>query len=211
MVKLLVADDHPIIRKGLLQIIQSEGRFEATEVKSGEEVLCKLAEHPFDMLLLDINLPGINGVEVLKRVKQSHPQMPVLMLSIYPEDQYAVRTLKAGASGYLSKESAPEELINAIRKILNGEKYISQNVANQMAFQLDTTQKKQEHDQLSDRELDVMCRIAKGHALTRIADEMNLSVKTISTYRARVLEKMNFEKNAEMTAYAIKHNLINLA
>jgi two-component system, NarL family, invasion response regulator UvrY len=209
MIKILIADDHPIIRKGLIQILQWEGEYQTSEVESGEKVLEKLFEEQFDLLLLDINLPGINGLEVLKTVKQSNPTLAVLVLSIHPEDQYAIRALKGGVSGYLCKESAPEELVKAIKKILEGGRYISNKLADQLADNLFESKTFQLHEDLSDRELDVMCRIAKGHSLTKIAEDMVLSIKTISTYRARILEKMHFDNNAEMTAYSIKNNLIS--
>lgn len=209
MLKILVADDHTIVRKGLKQILSEvPDMIVAGEASDGAEVLHKVRKEPYDLVLLDIAMPGITGLEVLKQLKPERPELPVLMLSMYPEEQYAVRTLKAGASGYLTKESAPDELIAAIRKVCEGGKYITSSLAEKLAFRLDTNSERPVHERLSDREYQVVRMIASGKTVTEIADTLCLSVKTISTNRRRALAKMGMKTNAEMTYYAIKHGLV---
>jgi DNA-binding NarL/FixJ family response regulator len=210
MLKILIADDHPIVRQGLKQIL-SEEFDEVTfgEAKNSQEVLDLVREKSWNMVILDITMPGRGGLDVLKELKGQDPKLPVLVLSMHPEDQYAVRVLKAGASGYLTKGSVQEELIKAIKKILGGGKYVSPSLAEKMAFNLETKTEKPLHEILSDREYQVMIMIASGKTVSGIAEELSLSVKTIGTYRTRILEKMKIKTNAELTHYAIKNKLVD--
>jgi two-component system invasion response regulator UvrY len=209
MIKILVADDHAIVREGLKQIIsETPDMVVAAEASSTQEVLNKVWEDNYDVVLLDISMPGRGGLDVLKELKDEKPKLPVLILSIYPEEQYAMRALKAGASGYLTKESAPDELIAAIKKISQGRKYVSASLAEKLAFEMEIGTEKPPHEMLSDREYQVMCMIAEGKTIKEIAGELSLSVKTISTYRSRILEKMRMKNNAELTHYAIKNHLV---
>jgi DNA-binding NarL/FixJ family response regulator len=210
LIKILIADDHTIVREGLKQILaETPDMLVAGEAATGQEVLEQVRKEDWDLVLLDIAMPGKDGLETLKLLKLEKPKLPVLMLSIYPEEQYAVRLLKAGAAGYLTKESAPEELIAAIRKVSQKGKYISASLAEKLAFYLEADLEKPVHELLSDRELKVMLLIASGKTVTEIADEMCLSVKTISTYRSRALNKMGLKNNAEFTYYALKHGLVD--
>jgi DNA-binding NarL/FixJ family response regulator len=209
MLKILIADDHPIVRQGLKQILSEEpdmGTF--GEAQNCQEVLELVRKQDWDIVVLDITMPGRGGLDVLKELKHEHPKLPVLMLSVHSEDQYAVRALKAHASGYLTKDSAPEELLNAIRKILRGGKYVSPSLAEKLAFDLETETEKPLHETLSDREYQVMLMIASGKTVSQIAVELSLSVKTIDTYRARILEKMKMKTNAELMHYVIKNKLV---
>ncbi|MFC1539010.1 response regulator [Candidatus Latescibacterota bacterium] len=209
MIRILIADDHPLIRKGLGQIIEdATGLFIEGEASNGFEVLEKIQIKDFDVIILDISMPGLNGLEVLKQIKIVKPDIPVLILSMYSEEQYAIRALKAGASGYLTKESAPEELVSAIRKIINGGKYISSSLAEILAYDFLGEKNKMPHELLSDREFQVLFMIASGKTVSEIADELFLSVKTVSTYRSRLLGKMNLNNNTELVHYAFKNNII---
>ncbi len=209
MIKILIADDHPVVRKGLKEIIEDIPDLAVRgEASTGHEALEKVRKGDFDLVVLDISMPGINGLDILKQLKDEKPKLPVLVLSMYPEEQYAVRVLRAGASGYLTKESAPEELITAIRKASKGRKYISSSLAEKLAFDLETGAGRPLHETLSDREYQVMRMIASGKTGKVIGEELFLSVKTISTYRARILEKMEMKSNAELTHYALKHGLV---
>ncbi|MCE5274371.1 MAG: response regulator transcription factor [Syntrophaceae bacterium] len=209
MPKVLIADDHPILRTGLKQIITAESDIEVVgEAANGMEVLDFLRKHPCDLVLLDISMPKRGGLDVIDEIKQIQPNIGILILSIYPEEQYAIRALRAGASGYLTKASAPNELINAIHKVLSGGKYISLSLAEILASEIDRYSSQQPHKHLSDREYQVMCMLAAGKTVTEVANELNLSVKTISTYRARILEKMNMKNNAQLTFYAVENHLI---
>lgn len=208
--KILVADDHSVVRKGLMQIIKDMPEVaEVEEAENGKEVLAKVKTEDFDLVLLDISMPDKSGLEVLSELKGLNPDLHVLMLSTYPEDLYAIRTLKAGASGYLNKNSAPEELSTAIRKAAKGEKYVSSTLAEKLAFTFGSDRDKLPHEKLSDREFQVMRLIASGKSLSQIAETLFLSSKTISTYRARILEKMDLMNNAEITNYAIKNNIVD--
>lgn len=209
MTRILIADDHAILRKGLRRILtEMDKEYDIDEASNGYEVIEKIRERDYDLILLDISMPGLSGLDALKQIKAENPKLPVLILTMHPEEQYALRALKAGASGYLTKESVPDELMSAIRKILRGGKYISNSLAERLAFAIDEKTEKQPHELLSDREYQVFCLIASGKGLTEIAEEMSLSVKTVSTYRSRILEKMKMKSNAELIHYAIKNKLV---
>jgi len=209
MLKLLIVDDHAIVRKGLIQIIsETGGMLVVGEAARASEVYEILAKKPVDILLLDINLPGVNGLEILKQVKNDYPEIAVLILTMFPEEQFAFRAIKGGASGYLTKESAPEELIKALHKISSGGKYISASLAEKLAFYIGTKDTDLPHQALSDREFQVMKMLAASKTVSEIAQELHLSVKTISTYRARILQKMRMNKNADLTQYAITNKLL---
>jgi len=210
MIRILVVDDHAIVREGLKQILADVNDMAVRdEAAGGQEALNKIRSGEFDVVLLDISMPGRSGLEILKEIKAERPKLPVLILSMHAEEQYAVRALRAGASGYLTKASAPDELIGAIRKVSCGRKYVSSSLAEKLALELDIDTKKPPHATLSDREYQVMLMLASGKAVKEIADELCLSVKTISTYRSRVMEKMNMKKNAELTLYAIQNHLVD--
>jgi len=209
MLKIFVADDHAIVRRGLRQIIsETHDMRVAAEAEGGDDLLSRVFQEHYDLVLLDISMPGTNGLEVLKQLKRRRPRLPVLMLSIYPEEQYAMRALKAGASGYLTKESAPEELIAAIRKISKGGKYVSPDLAEKIIAQLDTNDGKPLHSTLSNREYQVMCMFASGKKVKEIADVLSLSIQTISTYRTRILDKMKLNGIGDLIRYAVKHRLV---
>jgi len=210
VIKLLIADDHAIFREGLKHILEDHPDIlVADEAGNGQEVLDYIWKNEYDMILLDIGMPGMPALEVLKQVKNEKPRLPVLVLSMYPEDQYAVRFIRAGASGYLTKESAPEELITAIRKITAGRKYITSSVAEKLADEVEPDAEKPAHHTLSDREFEVFRLIASGKTVKQIADDLFLSVKTISTYRSRILEKMKMKTNAELMHYALKQHMLD--
>jgi DNA-binding NarL/FixJ family response regulator len=209
MIRILVADDHSVVREGIKQILAGqEDMVVEDEAANGQEVLGKVAKKEFDLILLDISMPGRSGLEILEELKAVHPRLPVLILSMHPEEQYAVRMLRAGAAGYLTKASAPQELILAIQKVSRGGKYVTVSLAEKLAFELDAGAEKPLHERLSNREYQVMLMLASGHSVTEVAEELCLSAKTISTYRSRILEKMDMKKNAELTLYAVKNNLI---
>ncbi|MFI5293747.1 MAG: response regulator [Thermodesulfovibrionales bacterium] len=209
MIKILIADDHRIVREGLKQILaETQDMIVTDEANNAQEVLKKVWDNDYDVLLLDISMPGRSGLDILKQLKSDRPKLSVLVLSMYSEEQYALRALRAGASGYMTKESAPDELIEAIRKVSTGRKYISPSVAEKLAFSLESGDERPPQETLSDREFQVMCMIASGKTIKAIADELSLSVKTVSTYRARILEKMRMKNNAELTHYAIQNKLV---
>jgi DNA-binding NarL/FixJ family response regulator len=209
MLKILIADDHSIVRAGLKQVLADTPDMTVTdEAGSTEEAIRKALDGDFDVVVLDISMPGRGGVEVLKQIKSQKPKLPVLVLSMHPEEQYALRVLKAGAAGYLTKESVTEELIDAIRKVSKGMKYVSSHMAQEIAFALDSDTERPIHETLSDREFQVLCMIASGKPAREIAEELSLSVKTVSTYRSRILEKMRMKSSAELTNYAIKNDLV---
>jgi DNA-binding NarL/FixJ family response regulator len=209
MLKILIADDHSIVRAGLKQVLADTPDMTVTdEAGSTEEAIRKALDGDFDVVVLDISMPGRGGVEVLKQIKSQKPKLPVLVLSMHPEEQYALRVLKAGAAGYLTKESVTEELIDAIRKVSKGMKYVSSHMAQEIAFALDSDTERPIHETLSDREFQVLCMIASGKPAREIAEELSLSVKTVSTYRSRILEKMRMKSSAELTTYAIKNDLV---
>ena len=210
MIKLLIVDDHQIVREGLKQILSETSDIVAAgEASNGGEALSKVWKNNYDIVLLDIYMPGKSGLEVLKELKNAKPKLKILLLSMYPEEHYAVRGLRAGASGYLTKDKAPDELIDAIRRVSLGGKYVSASLAEKLAFDLEKDSDKPPHERLSDREYEVMRLIASGKTVKDIAQELSLSVKTISTYRARLLMKMDMENNAQITRYAIQNTLID--
>jgi two-component system, NarL family, invasion response regulator UvrY len=205
-----VVDDHAIVRRGLAQILDEEPDMKVTgEARNAHEALVLIRSRPCDCLILDVSLPGRGGLEILKEVKQARPKLPVLILSMHPEDQYAVRALKAGAAGYLNKDSAPQELVTATRKIVGGGRYVSARVAEHLAYGVTGDSDRPTHENLSDREFQVLCMIASGKSVTDIAEELALSVKTISTYRTRILEKTGMRNSAELTHYAIREKLVS--
>jgi DNA-binding NarL/FixJ family response regulator len=207
---ILIADDHAVVRRGLREILADAlPGADFTEVGNGDEVLGNLGKSQTAMLVLDINMPGRSGMDVLRDVKHTYPRLPVIILSCQPEDQYAVRCLRAGAAAYINKESASEELAMAAKKILGGGRYVSASLAEKLAANLDVSSDKPLHELLSDREHEVMRMIASGTPLTDIGERLNVSVKTISSYRARIMEKMQMKSNAELTRYAITHKLID--
>jgi DNA-binding NarL/FixJ family response regulator len=209
MIRLVIVDDHAIVRSGLRQIAQSEADIEVVgEAADSGELLDVLRKQESDVVLMDISMPGKNGLDALKLVKERWPATAVLMLSMYPEDQYAVRSVKAGASGYLHKNSPPETVIQAIRTVSKGKKFITPELAEQLATHIGQDADQPLHERLSDREYQTMSMIASGHTLSQIAEQMSLSPKTVSVYRARLLEKMRLKNNAELTHYALKHKLV---
>jgi len=210
MIRVLIADDHAVVREGVKHILSENGNIVvAGEAGNGHEVLSNILNKDFDVVLMDIAMPGRDGLEILKDIKNQKPKLPVLILSMFPEEQYALRALKSGASGYMTKESIPDELIRAVQKIAKGGKYISSSLSEKLFSLLDGDSEKAIHENLSDREFQVMRMIASGKTLKEIAEELSLSVKTVSTYRSRILEKMGMKNNAEMTHYAIKNRLVD--
>jgi len=210
MIRVLIADDHAVVRQGLKQILgDTRDMLVAGEAVNGQEVLAKVRAEPWDVVVLDISMPDRSGLDILKQLRSERPRLPVLVLSMYSEDQYALRVLKAGGSGYLAKDSAPDELVKAIRKVVGGGRYVSAFLAERLAFEIGADPSKLPHETLSDREFQVLSRIAAGRSVTEIATELFLSVKTVSTYRARMLEKMNLGTNAELIQYAIQNHLID--
>ena len=210
MIKICVVDDHAVVREGLKRIIaENPGMAVTAEAGDGHEALKVIQTEPCDVVLLDLTMPNRNGLDVLKQLHSESPRLPVLVLSMHSEDQYAVRVLRAGAAGYLTKESAPAKLVQAIRKVVRGGKYVSPTLAEKLVYDLDSKSSKAPHEVLSDREYQVLCMIASGKTVTMIAEELALSVKTISTYRVRILEKLNMKNNAELTRYAIKEGLVD--
>lgn len=209
MIKILIADDHPVVRRGLKQIVAEEPNMVvAGEAQNAKEVLELIRKQDWDVVMLDITMPDRSGLEVLKQLKKECPKLPVLVLSVHSEEQYAMRVLKSGAAGYMTKESAPEELVRAIRKVVTGGKYVSSSLAERLAFDLESGEKPL-HETLSNREFQVMCMIASGKTVKEIADKLFLSVKTASTYRARILRKMKMKTNAELIYYAVKNRLVD--
>jgi DNA-binding NarL/FixJ family response regulator len=209
MIKVFITDDHPIVREGLKQTLRETPDIAVSgEASNGEETLDDLRNQEVDVVLLDISLPGRSGLDILAQIRVAYPTVKVLILSTYPEQQYAIRALRTGAAGYLTKESAPDELITAIRKVAIGGKYVSAALAERLAFDLAGESTSRPHEKLSNREYQVMCMIASGKTVGEIAVELSLSDKTISTYRRRILDKMNLRHNAELTHYAIQQGLV---
>jgi len=208
--RLLIVDDRSIVQEGVKRLIAGFcDKYEVDSEKNGVDALALLDEIDYDMAILEIDLPDISGLDVLKKLRAKKRSLPILMLSAYSEDVYAVRALRAGAQGYLCKSSAPEELESAIEKLLNGGRYVSPTLAEKIAFALDEVSDKPPHECLSNREYEVLCSIASGNSVSEIAGEFALSVKTVSTYRARILKKMHMRHNAELTHYVIKQGLIS--
>lgn len=211
MIKVLIADDHAVVRQGLKRILQDTHEMVvAGEAVNGQEVLKKVRAEAWDVVILDISMPGHSGLDILKELEHERPKLPVLVLSMHSEDQFAMRVLRAGASGYLTKDSAPDELVKAVRKVARGGKYVSPLLAEKLAYEIGPDSNKLPHETLSDREFQVLRMIATGKAVGEIATELSLSPKTISTYRARLLQKMNLTSNAELIHYAIQNHLIEL-
>lgn len=208
----MIADDHAVVRRGLRQIINDEPDFEIVgEAENGQEVLQMIGQNNCDVVVLDITMPDKNGLVVLQEAKALQPQLPVLILSMHPEDQFAMRALKLGASGYLTKESAPEELVGALRKVISGAKYISSTLADQLVAEIGSPEPRPMPERLSEREFQVLRQIAQGRTIGQIAEHMALSVKTISTYRTRLLLKMKMKTNAELVRYAVQHGLVDFS
>ncbi len=209
MIKILVVDDHAVVRSGLRQMLSDSADIViADEASNGQEALNKVMKDDYDVILMDLSMPGRDGLDILQELKRKKPELPVLILSIYPEDQYAVRILRAGASGYLTKDCQEDELIKAIQKVSQGGKYISTFLAEKLAYELEDDRKEPSHERLSAREYQVMQMIASGKTVKDIAEKLSLSVKTVSTFRSRILLKMAMKNNAELTYYAIKHGLV---
>lgn len=208
--RILIADDHAVVRRGLKEILADAlPCVEFAEAGNGDEVLSHLGKSTISLLVLDISMPGRSGMDVLREVKHSYPRLPVIILSCQPEEQYAMRCLRAGAAAYINKESAPEELALATKKILSGGRYVSASLAEKLIDNLDEDASKPLHELLSDREFEVMKMIAAGVPLTEIGDRLHVSVKTVSTYRARIMEKMQMKSNSEVTRYAMTQSLID--
>lgn len=210
MIKILLADDHTIVREGLKELLEDTPDLKVDgEANNAQEAINILNHCDCDLVILDISFPGRNGLDILKQIKCMKPKLPVLILSMYPEEEYGVRSLRAGASGYLTKASDSEELIKAIREVARGHRYITSSLAEKLVFELDESGKKSPHEKLTDREFQVMCMIASGKRIKDIADALSLSVKTIDTYRARILNKMNMKNNAQLIRYALKNGLVD--
>jgi two-component system, NarL family, invasion response regulator UvrY len=210
MLRVLITDDHGLIRRGLRQVLQEGlGSVTVGEAENANEALDKIMAEPWDVVVMDITMPGRSGLDILRDIKLARPDLPILILSMHPEAQFAARVLKAGASGFVPKESAPDELIKAVRKVIAGGRYVTQAFAEKMAFDLATRGDKPLHEALSDREFQVLRLIASGKAVSQIAEQLKLSVKTVSTYRSRLLEKLRLQNNAELTHYGIAHRLVD--
>jgi len=209
MLKIIVADDHPVIREGLRRIVAQSGNMSVVaEAADSQQVLEKVRRHSPDVLLLDISMPGRSGLEILDELKTKHPKVRILVLSQHPEERYASRVFRAGAAGYLAKDSASAELLGAIHKVAGGGKYVSATLAERLAANMGTDVSRQPHETLSDREFEVLRRVGNGETISEIAEDLSLSVKTISTYRTRILEKLALTKTAELIRYAIQHQLV---
>lgn len=207
-IRVLIADDHAIVRQGLRQILSDTPDLTVSgEAENGVQAVQMVRAGEWDVVLMDVSMPDRNGIDALKLIKKEHPRLPVLILSMYPEEQYAIRALKAGAAGYLTKQSAPELLVTAIRQVASGKKYVSPSLAEELANAIGDDCERPPHEKLSDREYQTLCMIASGKTPAEIAEALNLSVKTVSVYRARLLEKMNLRNNAELTHYGLKHGL----
>ncbi len=207
--KVIIADDHSIVRKGLKQILLEEYPFaEVAEASNAEELINLTMSDGWDVVITDLSMPGRSGLDALRQIREAYPKLPVLVLSMHPEDQYAIRVLKAGASGYLNKDTAQDELVQAMRKVLVGKKYISAKVAEQMADAIEGNNDSALHELLSDREFDVLKMLASGKSVSEIAVSLSLSSTTVSTYRARIMEKMKMKSNADLTRYALENKLI---
>jgi two-component system, NarL family, invasion response regulator UvrY len=208
MIKIIIADDHAVVRKGLIQILlEAFPSAHITEVTDAEFLLKKVFKESWDLVISDISMPGASGLEVLQQIKQHYPKLPVLILSMYSEDLYAIRVLKAGASGFLNKDFIPDQLIAAVNRLLSGKKYISSNIAEKLAGTLDLENNKPLHESLSNREFEVFKYIASGQSVSDIAARLSLSVTSISTYRARIIAKMKLKTNADIMLYSLEYKL----
>ncbi len=209
MLRILIADDHPIVRHGLRQLIaKTTDMVVVDEASDGWEVISKVGASDCDVVLLDISMPGLNGLDIIRQLKKESPRLPILILSMHSEEQYAVRAFRAGASGYLTKQSAPDELLAAIRKVSIGGKYVSSSLAEKLASDLAIGTEQSPHKTLSNREYQVMLMIAAGKTVAEIAEELSLSIQTISTYRSRILQKMQMKNNVELANYAVRNQLL---
>ena len=209
MIRILIADDHAIVRRGLRQLLLEEyPSADIKEVGDAEELVVEALSNEWDVVICDLSMPGRSGLDALRQIKQASPKLPVLIMSMHPQDQYALRVLKAGASGYLGKDSIHEELIKAVQTVLLGKKFITPSIAERLAVAFETDSEEQRHELLSDREFDVFKLLASGKSVSEIAAQLSLSVTTVSTYRSRILEKMNMRSNAELTRYAIEKKII---
>ncbi|HEX9615529.1 MAG TPA: response regulator transcription factor [Bacteroidota bacterium] len=209
MFNVMIADDHAVVRRGIRQILEETPDFRGTgEASNAEDLIGKLGKGKWDIVILDLNMPGRSGLDVLKDLRKRWPRLPVLVLSMHDERQFAVRVIKAGASGYVNKDSATDEMVQALRKVMTGRKYISSRVAETLAADLQRMSPDRMHEGLSDREFEVLCLIASGKTVSQIAVKLKLSVKTVSTYRQRILEKMSMTTNAELTRYALEKKLV---
>jgi two-component system invasion response regulator UvrY len=205
---IIVCDDHPVVRQGLARIMSAELDVALLrEAETGHALLELVREQPPDVVLLDVGLPGRSGLDVLQQIKQEHPRLPVLVLSVHPTNQYAIRALRAGASGYLTKDLASAELVRAVRTVTSGHRYVTPDVADRLAADLERPDDRPLHDALSDREFEVLILLAAGRSVMQIAQELCLSDKTISTYRCRILQKLNLKTNADIIRYAMRHGL----
>jgi two-component system invasion response regulator UvrY len=209
MIRIFIADDHPILRAGLKTLLSECEDMKVTgEASSGEDAIRMIRSGDHDVVLLDITLPDMNGVDALKHIKRHRPELSVLILSMHPEEQYAVNLLRAGASGYVPKEAAPDQLVAAIRTVMNGRRYVSAALAEALARELADPEQQPSHGALSEREFQIFCKLAAGMSVSQIGASLNLSVKTISTYRSRILEKMGMKTNADLISYAIRNRLV---
>ncbi|HEY4150903.1 MAG TPA: response regulator transcription factor [Chitinophagaceae bacterium] len=209
MIRILIADDHSVVRQGLERILMKEFPSALVEqVSDGEDMVNKVMQSEWDLVISDLSMPGRSGLDALQQIKELYPKLPILILSVHPEEHYAIRVLKAGASGYLNKNMAPEELVNAVHRVLLGRKYITPSIAEKLAEQINGETGQLPHELLSDREFEVLKLVASGKSLTEIADILSISATTVSTYRARIMTKMNLKTNADLTRYAMTNNLL---
>ncbi len=209
MIKVFIADDHAVVRSGIKQILSEDNNISVVgEASTTDEIMDQLYEQTWDILILDITMPGKNGLDAMIEIKRRKPEIKVLILTMHSEEEIAIRALKTGASGYLNKESVPGELIKAVKKVYDGGRYISPSIAESIALSFEKSKPNLIHEDLSDREFQIMCLIASGNTLHQISENLSISVKTVSTYRSRILEKMNMKSNVELTHYAIKHRLV---
>lgn len=210
MLKIIIADDHPMVRAGLVQSINKEPDLKVLfECENGEELLSQLSREDYDIVILDLGLPGRSGIEILEEIRKIAPSLPVLVLSAYPEERYGVRAVKAGANAYLNKEEKKEQILEAIRRIKGGNKFITPKLAASLALELDKNTDKLPHERLSERELEVMIHIAKGKSVSEIAELLSLSINTINTYRARIIEKTALKSNTQIALYALENKLLD--
>lgn len=210
MVRIIIADDHPIVRRGMAEIISQESDLKVIgEAGNVSEAIALLAKQPIDVLLLDLNMPGKSGLEAIGELRRQFKNLLILVMSAYPEEQFAKRVLRAGASGYLSKDAAPDQLVTAVRKVAQGQRFVTPAIAEQLAADLGGESSSKPHESLSDREMQVLLNIALGKSTSEIADAFSISPKTVSTYRTRILQKLRLRSNADLTRYALEHRLID--